>query len=99
MLEEESFKRFTLHRTSHWLGLDVHDVGDYRIRGDWRPLEENMILTVEPGIYIPNTENYADIEERWRGIGIRIEDDVLINENSYEVISSHASKSIEEMES
>ena len=98
VLEEESFKRFTLHRTSHWLGLDVHDVGDYRIRGDWRPLEENMILTVEPGIYIPNTENYADIEERWRGIGIRIEDDVLIEKQGNRILSATLPKELEAIE-
>ena len=98
VLEEESFKRFTLHRTSHWLGLDVHDVGDYRIRGDWRPLEENMILTVEPGIYIPNTENYADIEERWRGIGIRIEDDVLIEKQGNRILSAALPKELEAIE-
>ena len=98
VLEEESFKRFTLHRTSHWLGLDVHDVGDYRIRDDWRPLEENMILTVEPGIYIPNTENYADIEERWRGIGIRIEDDVLIEKQGNRILSAALPKELEAIE-
>ena len=76
IVEKAPIERFYMHRTGHWLGMDVHDVGDYKVGGEWRVLEPGMVLTVEPGIYMPpTTTNGAG--ERWRGIGIRIEDDVL----------------------
>jgi len=102
IIEKGSYKHFYMHKTGHWLGLDVHDVGAYRL-GDYEVLLRNgMILTVEPGIYIsdriPIPEGQPDIPERWKGIGIRIEDDVLVNDQSPEILSSLACKEISELE-
>ena len=94
--KESSFRAFFMHKTSHWLGLDVHDCGAYNKDGESRALEPGMVLTVEPGIYV-DPEN-EDVEERWRGIGIRIEDDVLVTENGHEVLTKAAPKSIEDVE-
>ena len=90
------------HRTGHWLGLDVHDVGAYRM-GDYEvPLQTGMILTVEPGIYIsdriPVPEGQPPIDERWKGIGIRIEDDVLVKDTNPDVLSIAALKEISDLE-
>lgn len=85
-LREQSYKRFYMHKTGHWLGLDVHDVGDYRVDGEDRELEAGMVVTVEPGIYIaPDAKGVA---AKWRGIGIRIEDDVVVTRGQPEVITS-----------
>ena len=73
-IETEAYRRFYMHRTGHWLGLDVHDAGDYKHGGNWRALAPGMVLTVEPGCYIRGGE---DVPERFAGIGVRIEDDVL----------------------
>ncbi|MFW6051296.1 MAG: aminopeptidase P N-terminal domain-containing protein [Myxococcota bacterium] len=81
VLEKASYKPFYMHRTSHWLGMDVHDVGAYFRGGKPRPLEPGFVFTVEPGIYIGAG---SDVEERWRGIGVRIEDDVLVTEDGHE---------------
>ncbi len=81
-IEKESFKRFYMHGSGHWLGLDVHDAGSYKKNGDWRPLEVGMALTVEPGIYISST--YQDIDSRWHDIAVRIEDDVVVTEAGHE---------------
>ncbi|MBA2777900.1 Xaa-Pro aminopeptidase [Billgrantia kenyensis] len=94
-IEDESYKRFYLHSTSHWLGLDVHDVGDYRIEGKPRPLEPGMVLTVEPGLYTPTDE---DIPEQYRGIGIRIEDDVAVTSEGQEVLTGDVPKRMAEIE-
>ncbi|MFQ3788602.1 Xaa-Pro aminopeptidase [Halomonas sp. A29] len=94
-IEDESYKRFYLHSTSHWLGLDVHDVGDYRLDGKPRPLEPGMVLTVEPGLYIPAEE---DIPQRFRGIGIRIEDDVAVTADGHEVLTVEVPKQVAEIE-
>ena len=75
VLEKEAYKRFYMHRTGHWLGLDVHDAGDYKRAGEWRALEPGMALTVEPGLYIRAAD---DVPEPLRDIGVRIEDDVLV---------------------
>ena len=84
--EGEEIKRFYMHQTSHWLGLDVHDAGDYRARGgDWLPLRPGMIFTVEPGIYVPADTQDAPAE--LRGIGVRIEDDVLVKEDGCKVLT------------
>jgi len=95
VLEKETYKRFYMHRTGHWLGLDVHDAGDYKRAGKWRTLAPGMTLTVEPGLYIRAA---ADVPERLRGIGIRIEDDVLVTEKGCEVITAEAPKSIADVE-
>jgi Xaa-Pro aminopeptidase len=73
-----------MHRTGHWLGMDVHDVGDYKVGDEWRILESGMVTTVEPGIYIAPGSKVA---KRWRNIGIRIEDDVAITSNGPDVLS------------
>ena len=86
LIEEEKFKRFFMHNTSHWLGLDVHDPGPYRERGgDAVTLQAGMVLTVEPGLYVP--EDAEDVPEPLRGIGIRLEDDVLVTEDGHEVLT------------
>jgi len=94
-LEKESYKRFYMHRTGHWLGLDVHDAGDYRRAGDWRKLAPGMVLTVEPGLYIRAA---ADVPEALRGIGIRIEDDALVTEGGCELITRETPKSVADIE-
>jgi Xaa-Pro aminopeptidase len=94
-LEKETYKRFYMHRTGHWLGLDVHDAGDYKRDGRWRPLASGMTLTVEPGLYI---RAEGDIPERLRNTGIRIEDDVLVTEAGCEVLTAEAPKAIADIE-
>ncbi|WP_192035756.1 Xaa-Pro aminopeptidase [Halomonas sp. YLGW01] len=95
VISEERYKRFYLHSTSHWLGLDVHDVGSYRRQGEPRPLAPGMVLTVEPGLYIPDDE---DIPEAFRGIGIRIEDDVAVTADGHEVLTDGVPKRVSEIE-
>jgi Xaa-Pro aminopeptidase len=96
LIAEEKYKQFYMHKIGHWLGMDVHDVGDYKIAGLWRVLEPGMIMTVEPGIYIaPDDDSVA---KKWRGIGIRIEDDVLITKAGNEILSIDAPKNIDEIE-
>ena len=96
LIENESYKPFFMHRIGHWLGMDVHDVGDYKLNDQWRLLEPGMVLTIEPGLYISGNEKNVDM--KWRGIGIRIEDDVLVTHDGCEVLSSGVPKSIEEIE-
>ncbi len=86
---EERYKPFYMHRTSHWLGMDVHDVGLYYLDGKPRPLEPGMVFTIEPGIYVGVD---ADVDPKWRGIGIRIEDDVLVTESGVENLTDHIPK-------
>jgi Xaa-Pro aminopeptidase len=95
LIANEGFKRFCVHKTSHWLGLDVHDVGDYRVDDAWRTLEPGMVLTIEPGIYIPDDDS---VPTKYRGIGIRIEDDVLVTRDGHEVLTAAAPKTIKEIE-
>jgi Xaa-Pro aminopeptidase len=95
IIGEERYRTFCPHKSSHWLGSDVHDVGDYRVDGAWRGLEPGMVLTVEPGIYIPNDATTAHLPPRWRGLGIRIEDDVVITPSGCEVLTDTAPKSID----
>ena len=102
IIENQSYKHLYMHRTGHRLGLDVHDVGAYRM-GDYEvPLQNGMILTVEPGIYIsdriPVPEGQPSIDEKWKGIGIRIEDDVLVTDSNPEVLSIAALKEISDLE-
>ncbi len=92
LIEEEKYKQFYMHKIGHWLGMDVHDVGDYKIAGLSRVLEPGMIMTVEPGIYIaPDDESVA---KKWRGIGVRLEDDVLITKTGYETWPIDAPKTM-----
>lgn len=95
VLETESYKQFYMHRTGHWLGMDVHDVGEYKLDGSWRPLQSGMTLTVEPGCYIRPADNVP--KELWH-IGIRIEDDVLITPHGNEVLTRQAPKTVEQIE-
>jgi Xaa-Pro aminopeptidase len=95
VIETESYKQFYMHRTGHWIGMDVHDVGDYKIGDQWRTLQSGMTLTVEPGCYIRPDGKIP--RELWN-IGIRIEDDVLITENGNEVLTQAAPKSVGEIE-
>ena len=94
--ETEDYKRFYMHRTGHWLGLDVHDVGEYKIEGRWRPLEPGMTLTVEPGCYIQPGDK---VPQAFWNIGVRIEDDVLVTAAGHEVLTGDAPKSVAEIES
>ncbi|HEX9625926.1 MAG TPA: Xaa-Pro aminopeptidase [Acidiferrobacterales bacterium] len=96
LLENGRYKRFYMHRTGHWLGMDVHDVGDYKVANDWRLLEPGMVLTVEPGLYIAG--GARDIPESFWNIGIRIEDDVLVTRDGHDVLSADAPKTIDEIE-
>ena len=93
-IAKETYRRFYMHRTSHWLGRDVHDVGRYGIDGAPRPLEPGMVFTVEPGLYIAD----GGVPEAFRGIGIRIEDDVLVTATGHEVLSAAAPKGVAEIE-
>jgi Xaa-Pro aminopeptidase len=96
LVAKEAYRRFYMHQTSHWLGLDVHDVGVYRPGGAPRPLEPGMVFTVEPGLYVaPSLE---DVDPRFRGIGVRIEDDVAITAEGCEVLTAAIPKAPEELE-
>ncbi len=96
LIKDEKYKQFYMHRIGHWLGMDVHDVGDYKVDDEWRLLEPGMVLTIEPGLYIP--ENCEAVAAKWRGIGIRIEDDVLVTKEGYEVLTHTVPKEINEIE-
>jgi Xaa-Pro aminopeptidase len=95
-IADKSFRKYYMHRTSHWLGLDVHDVGAYQVGGAPRPLEPGMVLTVEPGLYVAPDD--ARAPEGMRGVGIRIEDDVLVTETGFEVLTASAPKEPREVE-
>ena len=102
IIKEEKYKPFYMHKTGHWLGLDVHDVGVYKQgEGNWKLLEPGHLLTVEPGIYIsPNIKplkGQPEIPERWRGIGIRIEDNVFVTKTGHEVLTTGVPKMIDEI--
>jgi len=96
IIETETYKRFYMHRTGHWLGMDVHDVGDYKVGGDWRVLEPNMVMTVEPGIYV--SPHDSAVARKWRGIGIRIEDDVVVTKKNCEIITNDVPKTVKDIE-
>ena len=89
-IEEEKYKDFYMHRTGHWLGMDVHDVGDYKVDDEWRVLEPGMVLTVEPGLYV--SADHGHVAKKWHNIGIRIEDDVLVTKDGYDVLSKDVVK-------
>ena len=96
LIEEKKYEPFYMHRTSHWLGMDVHDVGRYYVDGEHRPLEPGFVLTIEPGVYIAT--DAEDVDERWRGIGVRIEDDVVVTKAGRDVLTDGIPKEIDEVE-
>jgi Xaa-Pro aminopeptidase len=91
-----AYRRFFMHRTGHWLGMDVHDVGDYKVGGEWRVLEPGMVLTIEPGIYIP--ASLRGVPRGFRNVGIRIEDDVVVTRRGADVLTAPAPKDADEIE-
>lgn len=95
LIKDEAYKEFYMHNSGHWLGLDVHDAGAYKINDEWRLLKPGMVLTVEPGLYIKPNKN---VDPRWWNIGVRIEDDVLVTEQGCEVLSAEVPKEIKEIE-
>jgi Xaa-Pro aminopeptidase len=95
VLESGDYRRFYMHRTGHWLGLDVHDAGEYKRDGEWRVLEPGMTLTVEPGCYVRPANN---VPEHFWNIGIRIEDDALVTTKGCEIITAAAPKTVAEIE-
>jgi Xaa-Pro aminopeptidase len=96
VVEKGAYRKFFMHRTGHWLGMDVHDVGRYKVQDDWRKLEPGMVFTVEPGVYIAaGTEG---VPEEYFNIGVRIEDDVLVTENGVEVLTSKTPKEVRDVE-
>jgi len=95
-LADEGYRRFYPHKTGHWIGLDVHDVGDYRIEGESRLIEPGMVFTIEPGLYVRPDD--TSVPAKWRGIGIRIEDDVLITRDGHEVLTEGLARSADETE-
>lgn len=96
LVESEAFRQFFMHGTGHWLGMDVHDVGAYKHGEDWRAYEAGMVVTVEPGLYIAPDDETVDV--KWRGIGIRIEDDIVVTENGPLVLTKNVVKTVEEIE-
>lgn len=95
VLETKSYTQFYMHRTGHWLGMDVHDVGDYQLDETWRELEPGMVFTVEPGVYVNPSQ---DVKERWHNIGIRIEDNVLVKKEGIEILTKAAPKLPDDIE-
>jgi len=96
LVRDGAYRRFYMHRTGHWLGLDVHDVGDYKVGDEWRVLEPGMALTVEPGLYVP--PGTRGVARKWKGIGIRIEDDLVVTRDGHEVLSAGIPKQVDEIE-
>lgn len=96
LIEKEAYKPFYMHNSGHWLGLDVHDSGRYKINNEWRPLEPGMVLTVEPGIYI--SAGMSGVDKRWWDIGVRIEDDVVVTPTGHEVLTAALPVDVEEIE-
>jgi Xaa-Pro aminopeptidase len=96
LIKDEAYKKFYMHRTGHWLGMDVHDVGAYMIGGKWREFEAGMVLTVEPGLYI--AADCEEVDSCWRGIGVRLEDDVLVTQEGSEVLTGALPKSVDDIE-
>jgi Xaa-Pro aminopeptidase len=95
LIREGAYRRFYMHRTGHWLGIDVHDVGEYKVDGEWRLLEPGMVTTVEPGLYITAE---ADVPDRFHNIGVRIEDDVVVTKDGHKVLTEDTPKSVAEIE-
>ncbi|MBA6413529.1 Xaa-Pro aminopeptidase [Parahaliea sp. F7430] len=96
LIEEGAYRDFYMHRAGHWLGLDVHDVGGYRVDEAWRVLEPGMVMTVEPGIYV--APDNTSVAEHWRGIGIRIEDNVVVTSTGCEITTSAVPRTVADIE-
>lgn len=96
LVANEAYKPFYMHNSGHWLGLDVHDSGSYRVNNKWRPLEPGMVLTVEPGLYI--SSGMHGVDKRWWGIGVRIEDDVLVTKTGHEVLTAALPVEVDDIE-
>ena len=96
VIENGDYSKFYMHRIGHWLGMDVHDVGGYKQDGDWRDLEKGMVMTIEPGIYI--LDSLEDVDDKWKGIGVRIEDDIVVTGSGFEVLTPNVPRTIEEVE-
>ena len=96
LIADGAYSEFYMHRAGHWLGIDVHDVGDYKVDGEWRLLEPGMVMTIEPGIYI--APDHKKVAKKWRGIGVRIEDDVAITRKGTEVLTAAVPKTVAEIE-
>ncbi len=96
LITHEAYKPFYMHNSGHWLGLDVHDSGSYRVNDQWRPLEPGMVLTVEPGLYI--SSGMHGVDKRWWGIGVRIEDDILVTQTAHEVLTAALPVEVDDIE-
>ena len=96
LIRDGAYKQWFMHRTGHWLGMDVHDVGDYKVGDEWRVLEPGMVMTVEPGLYIP--AGSKGVPRRWWNIGVRIEDDVAVTKGGYEVLTDGLEKEPDDIE-
>jgi Xaa-Pro aminopeptidase len=96
LIKDGEYRRFYMHRTGHWLGLDVHDVGDYRVDEDWRLLKPGMTMTIEPGLYIPAKNR--GVPKRWWNIGIRIEDDVQVTRDGYQILTENLVRDPDQIE-
>ncbi len=96
LIKEDAHKPFFMHKTSHWLGMDVHDVGSYHLGGKARPLEPGMVITVEPGVYI--SKDNDRVAPEWRGIGVRIEDDILVTDGDPDNLTRQIPKSVSEVQ-
>ncbi len=95
LIKDEAYRQFYMHRTGHWIGMDVHDVGDYKVGDEWRVLETGMVTTVEPGLY---TSGRRSVPKRFRNIGIRIEDDVAVTAKGPDVLSKGLVRDPDEIE-
>lgn len=99
LIENKSYKQFFMHGTGHWLGMDVHDVGNYKVNKQWRKLEQGMVLTVEPGIYISvEVGEELKVDKKYWDIGIRIEDDILVTNNGNELLTTGLPRTVSEIE-
>ncbi len=96
LIKDQAYRQFYMHRTGHWLGMDVHDVGEYKVGEEWRVLEPGMVLTIEPGLYI--AAGSKGVAKKWHNIGIRIEDDVLVTKSGHEVLTKDAIKDADAIE-
>jgi len=96
LIDELAYRDFFMHKLGHWLGMDVHDVGNYKIDGQWRELQAGMAMTIEPGIYV--SPDNTKVAQKWRGIGIRIEDDVLVTDSGVHVMTAAVPKTVADIE-